>query len=464
MLARDEFLLHAMRRFFRQIHLLEQGDKIVAAVSGGIDSMVMLDALVALRDELKLEIAVAHVNHRLRGAESDGDEEFVRRISENHGLSCHIRRVDTRALAESGRLSIQEAARNARYEFFAEILNSSGFQKIATAHHADDNAETILLNLIRGAGVKGLSGIPAKRPDEGIIRPLLFATRKQIQEYAGERKLAYREDSSNRGDDYARNYIRHRLLPQIQEYINPNVSGVLNRTAQLFEDLQHYLESEAARIAPSVVREQTEDQVRVDLNELHSKPVFLQEYLLFKTAREFCKTQIDFGAVRLMLQVSQAETGSSCSVSKNEIAYRNRDELLLKRAEGTARFCYRAESEKSYSFDHFSFASERVTRPEPVDNSNVEFIDADTVGKDFLIRSWHNGDWFIPLGMKEKKKLSNFFIDQKIPLFEKDRVPILESAGNIVWICGKRLDDRYKITEKTINVLKLEFLARYHPH
>ena len=463
MLAPDELLLHPMRRFLRQFDLIQQGDKIVAAVSGGIDSMVMLDALAALKNEMDLEVSVAHVNHRLRGAESDSDEEFVLRRSEQYGLRCQIRRVETKDLADSTKLSIQEAARNARYEYFDEVLHATGFHKVATAHHADDNAETILFNVIRGAGVRGLAGIPVRREDRGIIRPLLFATRKQIQEYAGKRELAFREDSSNRGDDYARNYIRHQLLPQIEQNVHRNAPAVLNRTARLFEDLDNYLEAEAARILPSLVLERSADQVSLNLKELHSKPVFLQEYLLRTIASEFSKTKVDFATVRLMVQISNAETGSSCSISKSGFAYRNRDELLLKRSAGAPRFSYCAEIGQSYTLGHFSFASERVARPETNGNPNVEFIDADTVENNVVLRSWHSGDWFVPLGMSERKKVSNFFIDQKIPLFEKDRVPILESAGNIVWICGKRLDDRYKITEKTRNVLKLEFIARHDP-
>ncbi|MBI3765511.1 MAG: tRNA lysidine(34) synthetase TilS [Ignavibacteriales bacterium] len=452
--------LHAMKSFVRQRELFEHGGTIIMAVSGGVDSMVMLHAVCALQKEWKLTLAVAHFNHQLRGKESEEDESFVRSCARERGLECYIERTDTAAVAEAKKLSVQEAARELRYAFFNKLRTSLGFDRVATAHHADDNAETILFNLIRGAGVHGLAGIQALRNDLSVIRPLLFATREDIEQYATSHSVRYREDSTNAKADYTRNFLRQTLIPLIRENINPNLTATLNRNSDLLTQLDRYVEEESRKILEEVIDQRSKNTIVVNLIRLHAQPVFLQQYVLLHLGRQFASTEIDFSTVRVMLNISHAETGSSCSITKDVSVYRDREYLKLVRTHSQPQFRYHVEPNKTYQFERFVFASSTVSDVTFSDNPHIEYIDADRVARELIIRTWHEGDWFIPLGMHEKKKLSDFFVDQKIPLVEKRTIPIVVSNNDIVWVCGKRLDDRYKITAHTHNILKLEYAPR----
>ena len=457
----DSFL-HALKEFNHQFRLIERGEKIIIAVSGGLDSMVLTDALCELQKELKLGLALAHFNHELRGKDSTDDESFARAAAKQRGLECYVEHANTASIAESKKLSIQEAARDLRYKFLAKLRSSLGFQKIATAHHADDNAETILFNVFRGAGVHGLSGIPVARKDLGVVRPLLFTTREEIEEYASARKLAYREDISNTHNEYTRNFLRNTLIPQIRENINPNLTHTLRRTGELFDLVEQYLKDQAAKVLGDVIVRRSADEVIFEVNKFHNQPVFLQEHLLLHTAKDFINMDVDFTAVKTMLKISHAETGTSSSIAKDAVLFRNRDHLIFKRVPKAVPFRYRVAPEQTFEFEHFRFESTAVPKAVLSDNPCIEYINATALGKQLVLRSWSEGDWFVPLGMKDKKKLSDFFVDQKIPLFEKHLTPILVSDGDIVWVCGKRLDDRFKITKTTAKILKLEYKPRNH--
>ena len=457
-----ESFLHTLKEFNREYGLINPGERIIVAVSGGLDSMVLLQALCTLRTEWEIGLAVAHFNHELRGKDSTEDEAFVRAAAKRCNLECYVEHANTSSVAESRKLSVQEAARDLRYNFFSKLRSSLGFQKIATAHQSDDNAETILFNMFRGAGVQGLSGIPVMRKDLGVVRPLLFATRDLIAEYATAKAIPYREDVSNTQTEYTRNLLRHSVIPQIREHINPNLTSTLRRTGELFDQLEEYLREQAANVKGDVFVRQTPSEVVVDLPKFHALPVFLQEHVLLSTAKEFIRMDVDFTAVKTMMKLSHRETGTSISVTKDVVLFRNRDQLVLRRVPKTTPFRYNVAPGQSFEFENFHFESKAMPAPELSDNSNVEYIDATVLGKKLVIRSWNEGDWFIPLGMKEKKKLSDFFVDQKIPLFEKHLIPLLISDDDIVWVCGQRLDDRFKITPTTTKYLKLEYKPRTH--
>ncbi len=452
--------LNAFKEFVHRHELIARGDKIIVAVSGGIDSMVLLDLLLSISKDLKLELSVAHFNHELRGNDADEDEAFIRAKAKQHGLECYVEHANTKSVADAKKLTIQQTARDLRYKFFNKLRTSRGYQKVATAHHADDNAETIMFNLFRGAGVQGLSGIPVMRNDIAVIRPLLFAPRTDIEEYARLREVAFREDTTNSLSEYTRNFLRHQIVPLIKENINPNIAETLRRTSELFDQLEQFLIDTASSVLVDVMIHRTPDQIVFDLQKFHHQPVFLQEHILLHMAKEFSKLEIDFTTVKTMLKISHAETGTSCSISKDVVFFRDRDHLVFRHVPNSNPFQYRIAPDKSYEFEFFKFHSATVPKATMSDNPFIEYIDASALGKELLIRSWNEGDWFVPLGMKEKKKISDFFIDQKIPLFEKQTIPIVISDGSVVWICGKRLDDRYKITPKTTSVIKLEYVPR----
>ena len=453
-------LLHALLEYIHRRKLLAKGEKLVLAVSGGIDSMAMLDLFHKMRGQLGLELVVAHFNHQLRASESDDDEQFVRSRAKEYGLESYIESVDIEAIANASHRSIQETARDHRYKFLFELRASMGFTNIVTGHHADDNAETILFNFLRGSGVHGLTGIPLRRPDKKIIRPLLFATRDEIRQYVDEMKLPFREDSSNKKTEYTRNFIRKELIPVIRENINPNISGTIIRSAEIFQLLEEYLQGEVAKVLPGVIVEKCPRSMSLKLETILHLPLFLQEYVLKAAVEEFIAADIDFTTVKSLVSVVNAKTGSFTSLAEDLVFYHDRGSVIIKRLAPKADFSHRVQANKSYEFEFFKIGIVPAPKAEMNDNPCIEYIDGDALGSELRIRNWHPGDWFIPLGMKEKKKLSDYFIDEKVPLFEKDLIAILESDGNIVWICGHRLDNRYKITSKTKNILKLEYQPR----
>lgn len=451
--------INRFREFTQKNNLINPGDKIVVAVSGGVDSIVLLDVLNEIKNQLKLELIVAHFNHKLRGIESDEDENFVRKFSAELGIDCYVRSENTKEYCKTKKISIQEGARELRYNFFETLRLLKGFDKIATAHNANDNAETVLLNLFRGSGVNGLAGIQIKRGS--IIRPLLFATRDEIEEYANEKGLSYRIDSSNLKTSYRRNYIRLKLLPLISENINPGIIETLNRTAQIFSELSEFIRHEVSKIIKFVAIEESPGKVFVDIQRLKSYLYFIQESVIISITETFFNERIDFARVLSILNLIDSTPGSSVMISGDLFVYRDRQHLVFLRKPEffeTEIFLYVHPGEK-YETDSFVFSSEFVKR-EDVQfhrDSQVEYIDADLIADELILRNWQPGDWFVPLGMKGRKKISDFLIDLKIPIYEKRKILVLESEGKIVWVCGLRLDDRFKITDSTSKILKIEF-------
>jgi tRNA(Ile)-lysidine synthase len=439
---------------------MEQRDKIIAAVSGGVDSVVLLDLLAKEREALGLSVIVAHFNFQLRGPESDADEQFVVQRARHYGLEVYVDRADCAEYARLRKMGIQEAARQLRYEFFDNLLFSSGFDKIATAHNANDNAETILLNMFRGAGVAGLSGIPIYREDRRIIRPLLFAERQEIEAYAAAERLPFRTDSSNAQDDYTRNYLRLNILPLIQQEINPNIIATLNRSAELFRELETYLTTTAREHYEAVVTHDSTTELHIAVSRLRALPRLMQQYVVILVAQSFANSRPDFEQVQRILELTDGLSGSWVAIDKDHVVFRDRDHLVFRKTEEVPEFRFAVVPNHSYRFGRFSFSSELVEAKNLMLNGKeAEYIDGDRVaGKGLVLRSWTDGDWFIPLGMKSRKKISDFFVDAKIPIYEKPHIPILETTdGEVVWVCGHRIDDRFKVTPETRRVLKLQF-------
>ncbi len=454
-----------LRNFFNRFegfigkhHLVSQNDRIIVAVSGGIDSAVLLDLFTELKSRMPIEIAVAHINHRLRGEESEGDEKFVRELAENYGVECFAQRADTKEYVIEHKTSLQAGARDIRYSFFETVRILKNFTSIATAHNANDNAETILFNLLRGSGANGLGGIPIKRA--GIIRPLIFAERDEIAQYARVKSLRYREDSSNAKDHYTRNFIRLSLLPQIKDKINPGVVNTLNRSAEIFQELGTFVNNEAISVYRSLARSLSDEKMVLDVNKLRSCLLVVRERVIIDALRDFGRGEIQFSKVHAVMDLLDSETGSSIEIGNSVTVYRDRQSLVfLRGAEEATDFVAEIVPGKKYEFEDFYFFSEIVDRSQiqfslsPV----VEFVNADSAGEVLTLRTWHPGDWFIPFGMSGRKKISDFLVDSKMPIYQKSNVLVLTNRQDIVWVCGLRVDDRFKITELTRRILKIEF-------
>jgi tRNA(Ile)-lysidine synthase len=460
--------MHSARTFLTRFHefcrrrrLLEERDKVIVAVSGGADSIVLLDLLARERPVLGIDLIIAHFNHQLRGAESDGDEAFVTERGRQLGIDVFVERAQTGQIATQTGTGIQEAARLLRYDFFERLLASSGFSKIVTAHNADDNAETVLLHLFRGAGVQGLSGIPVYRRDAHIARPLLFATREEIEEYAREMQLAFRTDSSNKKDDYTRNLIRHRVLPLVKEHVNPGVVQTLQRSAELFRELEAFLVLQARNSLSLVVTDTKADEVRLSITRLRSHPVLIQQYVMMAIGEDVTHRKLTAENVASVLGMMDGMTGTWVQLGESHVVFRDRDALVFRKTEAHRDFRIVVRTDQRYEFAGFRFASTLLTRDPGVvlNGEGAEYVDADRLkDEELVLRTWRDGDVFVPLGMKTHKKISDYFVDAKIPLFEKRSYPLLETRqGDVVWLCGQRLDDRFKVNEATQRVLKLEF-------
>ncbi len=457
-MTHPEHFLSRFEEFLTSHQLLTPGLHVLLAVSGGIDSMAMMYLFLELKEPWKLTLSVAHVNHQLRGDEASGDEEFVREAAERLGLPSYSARVETLDYAHQHGVGKQEAARELRYRFFEETRKALGADLVATAHNADDNAETVLMNALRGSGIHGLAGIPSKRENGSIIRPLLFAYRKEIEHYARERRIAFRQDSSNDSLEYTRNLIRHKVMPFLRTSLEIDVSQSFNRIAASMRDLEGRLTAETESVLRQIVSRDNK-KTFVDIPLLLKQSPLLQDEIILSLFRRLDVEPLAEKVIHV-LELCSKQTGRSLSLSRSVRVFRDRDRLVFDSSTAVQPFEYPVQLGEAYRFPGFEFSSvvEHDTPRTFQRGAMTAFVDAGRLGKELVLRNWRDGDWFIPLGLHGKKKLSDFFVDKKIPLHEKHRIPVLESDGAIVWVCGQRLDERFQLTQETVSVATLQFL------
>lgn len=418
-----------------------QKAKILIAVSGGLDSMVLLELLLLS----KLDLAVAHCNFQLRNAESDGDEAFVKSYCSTHSIHGFFQRFDTQQFAEDEKLSIQVAARKLRYEWFYELLKKENFDFVLTAHHLDDQLETFLINFSRGTGLDGLCGIPSL--NDKIVRPLLIFSRAEIETFANENQLKWREDSSNSSDKYLRNKIRHQLVPLLKE-LNPSFLDSFEKTIQNVSQAQSLVD-DASRIVYRKVVTDVDYQKVIDLKELmqlSNYHAYLYQWL----------SPFGFSAWQDIYDLVEAQSGKQI-LSEHFRLVKNRDTFILEPKTVTISDEYFIkEKEIQLNFPlklRFCEVSDLS-----ISDSKTIFVDSKLVKFPLTLRKWKEGDYFYPFGMKGKKKVSKFFKDEKFSLPKKETTWLLCSENKIIWIVGERMDDRFKITENTQTILKIELI------
>jgi len=433
---KEEFLKHLSEK-----KLCTDKDKILLAVSGGLDSMVMLHLFQAC----KFNIAVAHANFQLRGSESDGDEEFVLGYCSQYSIQCFSKRFDTSGHAAKYSLSTQMAARQLRYEWLEEPVRLNNFDFVATGHHLNDSIETSLLSLVRGSSVEGLDGIPAK--NRKIIRPLLFATRDQIAAYARENKIAWREDSSNATDEYQRNFIRHKIVPLLKE-LNPSLE---NSFQDSIEKIAGANELTALGIErwKEKFEQQNSDQI------LLSKDGFYDFQhpagLLWNLIKQF---GFNLDQCTQVTRALYAQSGKHFSSHNYELTI-DREHLIISRRESIEDEVRINKAEYEVRRGNSILRIEEIKKTEISKDPFVANLDASKIKFPLVWRKWKAGDSFHPLGMNHRKKLSDFFIDQKISLADKEKASVLESDGEIVWVIGHRVDDRFKISNASASMLTI---------
>ena len=418
-----------------------QKAKILIAVSGGLDSMVLLE-LLSLS---KLDIAVAHCNFQLRNAESDGDEAFVKSYCSTHSIHGFFQRFDTQQFAEDEKLSIQVAARKLRYEWFYELLKKENFDFVLTAHHLDDQLETFIINFSRGTGLDGLCGIPSL--NDKIVRPLLIFSRAEIETFANENQLKWREDSSNSSDKYLRNKIRHQLVPLLKE-LNPSFLDSFEKTIQNLSQAQSLVD-DASRIVYRKVVTDVDYQKIIDLKELmqlSNYQAYLYQWL----------SPFGFSAWQDIYDLVKSQSGKIIFSEQYRLV-KDRETLILEPKSITISDEYFIkEKEIQLNFPlklRFCEVSDLS-----ISDSKTIFVDSKLVKFPLTLRKWNKGDYFYPFGMNGKKKVSKFFKDEKFSLPKKETTWLLCSENKIIWIVGERMDDRFKITENTQTILKIELI------
>ena len=435
------------QRYIREHALVEPDDRILLTVSGGVDSMVMMDLFVSAG----YKVGVAHCNFQLRGEESDEDETLVQMRAAGYGLPFFNRRFDTQGEMEATGESVQIAARRLRYEWFRELSAEHGYDAIAIAHHADDSIETFFINLMRGTGLKGLTGI--HRVNGKIIRPLLFASRREILDYATAHGIPFREDSSNRSTKYMRNKIRLSIVP-ILRTINPNFTELMGANISRLTDAQLFIDrcietimQQAVTTADGIV---TIDPAAIDPR----MPLNYVIYEIMSSGYGFKGDVVD----GLMEALQRGATGRRF-YSKDYAAYINRGRIIVVPVAGEdpCETELTATAHKVYCGNSVILARhtdidniESLRQPE-----NVALLDADLLQWPLKLRRWHEGDAFVPFGMNGRKKVSDFLINEKVSLPEKNRQFVLVSGDDIVWVVGRRIDDRYRVSDRTENILLL---------
>ncbi|HVZ95470.1 MAG TPA: tRNA lysidine(34) synthetase TilS [Chitinophagaceae bacterium] len=452
-------LLARFTAYIADKNLFRKKDRLIIAVSGGVDSVCLCE----LCKQAGFDFEIAHCNFQLRGEESDRDEDFVRQIAVRYNVPAHVKKIDTEHYAKEKSVSVQVAARELRYQWFDELVNSAKERQqkkgdnhlvyLLTAHHADDNVETILINFFKGTGIKGLRGMLPRQ--NYIVRPLLFARRQAIEAFVKENKLSFVEDSSNLTDKYTRNYFRHRIIPGIQKVFPRAESNLLDNISR-FADIE-LLYKQAIDLHKKKLLAFHENEVHIPvLKLLKTEPLAT---VVFEIIKDYGFSPAQTGGI---IQLLHGESGKYVASSTHKII-RSRNWLIISPTQTTeANTILIEESDKSIDFEagilelkHFS------NNGAPVDSSGaVAMLDSANITFPLFLRKWKRGDYFYPLGMQKKKKLSRFFIDQKLSLAEKENIWVIESNKKILWIINYRIDDRFKITPGTKNILQFKMRAR----
>jgi len=455
----------------REHQLVISGDKLLVAVSGGADSVCLLHILFGLQKELGVTLHAAHLNHQLRGAEAETDAQYVSALAKQLNIPCTVEKRDVTAYKNQYRLSLEEAAREVRYDFLAQMANTIGTNLIATGHTTDDHAETILMHLIRGSGTRGLRGLQPRTTQHlrghsyTIIRPLLPVSRQETTDYCQQYKLAPRTDSSNLSLSPLRNRIRHQLLPLMASY-NPQVIDALIRTGQIATDDLAFIDSATAALYRKVTQKEA-STIILDKEEFQRLPTAMQRNLLRTGAEDLLGNLKDIEAshIEQILAARNKPAGKKLNLPGGLIFHIEYDRYLLgKDPESLSplpilegEFALKIPGTTRLPGWHIQASILRERNPGDSDTPFTAYLDLDKTGSILTVRPRQTGDRFQPLGMSQTKKLGEFMIDARIPHHWRRHIPIVCSPTQIVWVAGYRVDDRVKVTPGTSRILRIEF-------
>jgi len=437
-------MIELFQNYINEKELFTKESYVIAAVSGGLDSVCLCHLLHASG----YKFAIAHCNFGLRGAESEQDQAFVNQLALTYQVPFFTKLFDTKIYAEQEKISIQMAARKLRYEWFEDLIKQQHADYILTAHHKSDIAETLLLNLTRGTGIAGLHGI---KPKHGLlIRPLLFATRNELLAYVNTNRLKWQEDSSNNSTKYKRNFLRHKVIPLLKE-LNPNFENTLEETIEKINLTEAVFNDQIEEYRNQYVQKEFDHWILTLANwtEKEQGKIILYELLKpFNFSYDQCSS---------ILSVLHGSSGKVFDSFSHTLVKDRNSLVITVKKEVTPTLIIEHNTEKvQWGNEKITIQKLNSANYQINSHKNIAALDLDKISFPLELRSWHHGDYFIPLGMKHRKKISDFLIDSKIPVNLKEQVKVLVSQGEIVWVVGQRLDNRYKISPDTQNILEIQ--------
>lgn len=443
--------------FIKDFSLIEKGDKIVVALSGGPDSIFLLNFLNKYKKKYKIELAAIHINHKLRGKESDKDQKFCERVCKHLNIPLKCVLIDIKSFAKENNLSIEEAGHNIRYNEFEKYSEEINFNKIATAHNINDNAETILHRLFKNADIFSLSGIPIKR--ENIIRPILKINKKDIVKYLKENRIKFRTDLSNKENLYERNFIRNLIIPQLEKKINPDLNDALFNFSLSIKNIKELFDKNLVKNIINNYVHTNSEEIIIDLNFISENYIsdFLIKTIIKKIANEKLNYNINNNDILNCLKLLKKQSGTTVELSKNNIAIKDRNQLIIrKKNQNENEEIIEITVGQKVIINKKIVSIRKINNIKLTKNKNVEYISADNIEPKFQLRKWRYGDVFYPLGMNKPKKVSDFLIDEKISYIQKQEQLVLLNKNKIVWLVGLRIDDRMKVKPNTKNYIELK--------
>jgi len=439
-------------KFIQKNNLISKNDKVLIALSGGPDSVFCLRFFKKYQKKFKIDLYAAHVNHQLRGKDSQADEKFCSELCRRENINLFVFSKDVKRFAAKNKVSIEEAGRLIRYKFFNSLMIKNGFHKLITAHTLDDNSETVMLNFTKGTGISGLSGIPVKR--DYIIRPLLSVTKKEILAYLKSEKQPFQIDKSNYSNEFQRNLLRQQVIPLLNR-INPKFAEATMKLSDISRMIGNHISRELQGIV-------SEYKIGIDNPHLPLNPKFIKDEFILSELVKYIFSEIlqigfesnDFEKIKTLFQ---AQKGKSFQLKNKWFASKEVDEIFFFKKENKKSQSIYSEKNGKIEFDGKTLIIKSIEKGKWNFSNNrfVEFIDSDKVGGKLSVRKWKSGDKFIPLGMTDFKKISDFLTDSKINSIERKNIFVLTNRNNILWIIGLRISDKVKVTDKTKKIIKL---------
>jgi|YelNatPaOPRAMG01_1025707.scaffolds.fasta_scaffold00642_4 tRNA(Ile)-lysidine synthase len=442
-------------KFIKDKNLIEKKDNILVALSGGPDSVALLCFLNKFKEKLKIELGAIHINHLIRGKDAYEDEEFCKNLCLTLNIKFFLVRKKVKLFASKNKISIEQAGRKIRYDQFVKTATKYGFNKIATAHNSSDNIETIFLNLIKGTGLNGITGIPVKR--ENIIRPFLQVSKEEIFRYIKENSLIYRLDASNFSNHYERNFLRNEIIPAIKQRLNPDIENSFINSSDIFQNAVSLI-NKSVKIASENTVKYDGESVKFFIKELIKYDKALYGFLFKNVLEGKYKFQFSYNDINKIISLLNKEAGKKEELSGKHLAIRDRDEIVIFpfSKENNLEQINIKPGEIIKLKNKFLSIKEIKILPKTFSGSKYkEYISAEKIEGNFLLRQWEKGDRFNPLGLNGTKNVSDFLNEQKIPSSEKKKQLVLLNNNKIVWVVGLRLDERFKITNKTKKAYEL---------